>query len=305
MTYALLGIAGLVVAVIIYRRSRPATMRDSQYEVVDEAFMADARKALASSERLRWDRLLERMRKARGGVYRKGHLNWMLGVLQGVHPDKEIPLFDPPANRPYSPLEDPGIGSLRAYVQASLDGRELTDAVVAVRQRAAEGSLVAMAQLGAALVSGIAGFGPTDPEAGRRLLEKAVELGGDGTAHATLGQYYLDGTLTEPTPGRGLQLLETAYALAEDRASHASCLAEIYYDGLHGVAKDPAKAITWALRAGPRWRQLAGAVGLPQTRWIAGVINARRLARKETNGMTRNEALFRMRQQREHMRSSA
>ena len=211
---------------------RILTLARRRFEVLSPEQVNESIGQLASAiDRASWERLVEAVRQATGGVVRRGHITWIRRVQAGAVLPMPVPAFEPAGDARYRLKEDPGYPAVLNYQLALARRRpgehnadffegepkdgsgqaDLAPFVAELKRAAGRGSTAALAELGAALVSGEVP-GRTREE-GRQCLEEACEDGRDPRAAAMLGLILLQGLSLERDVVAGLRLTRRASAL--------------------------------------------------------------------------------------------
>lgn len=258
------------------------TLTRRRFEVLSPEQVNESIGQLASAiDRASWERLVEAVRQATGGVVRRGHITWIRRVRAGaVLPP--VPAFEPEGDARYRLKEDPGYPAVLNYQLAlaqrrsdehspDFPGSEVRDGsgqpdlapFVAELERAADrGSTAALAELGAALLSGeVPGRAR---EEGRQYMEEACKDSRDPRAAAMLGLILLQGLSLERDIAAGLRLTRRASALGNLTATLH--LVWAHAKGEYGVPLNPTVATDVAVTVQMPRLRLLHRLGLRQDR---------------------------------------
>jgi uncharacterized protein len=189
------------------------------------------------------------MSEARAGI------GWILGLALSltVPADvraQEVSLADLRARAEAGDAE--AQNDLGGRLAEAADGRQGSDPqLVEVREwfrrSSAGGSAEGMNSYASMLLLGIGG--PPDEAEGRRLRERAAELGSVG-ARITLSDRYLEGAEGYPRdPARALELMRAAAESSSRTANFAQWRTGMMYLNGMGTTADPQEAFRWVARA--------------------------------------------------------
>lgn len=255
---------------------------DEQCDLISKSDLMQHIEEFSLTDQQRYKYYIELIGARTGGVYRKGHLIWLLQLLESDNPRsliQNIPTFEPSPEEPYRIASECGALYFREYIEVMkrhhqepdpAEAQNLLNIAIAqiidgVKVGNMPCSLVYANKLMLGLITDTQGLCP-DPEAEIfRIYQR--------TQGRLASREYVDILLSKKEqPDQVQKALQIMHQLMPTQAVVRVELAKIYLYGLHNQPIDTKKAKAILLPEFSKTRTLLDMVGIDQTGYLQRAI---------------------------------